>query len=193
MKSLPDIKEYKAKLREQICILRRQIPQEEKSRMDARIHERLLSRPMLWEAKVVYLYASMNGEVDTWAFMDELWKNRIAVALPRVEQKTIRFYIVDNKEQLRPGLMGILEPDFSCRKADSPWAPVITPGLMFSPDGNRIGYGGGYYDRFFCREPKHLRIGAAYPFQVQKIDGAEAHDVKLHCLVTPDEWIECND
>lgn len=190
---MPDshIKEYKRMLREEMRFLRSRLSLEEKSRMDARILEKFLSFPKLWEEEAVYLYASMKGEADTWALMAELWKSKITVALPRVEGKDILFYIVDNKYQLSPGSMGISEPDFSCRKADFFRAPVITPGLVFSPDGKRIGYGGGYYDRFFALEPDHPRIGASYPFQVKRLDMTENHDVRLHYLVTPDTWIEC--
>ncbi|MCI8661270.1 MAG: 5-formyltetrahydrofolate cyclo-ligase [Lachnospiraceae bacterium] len=189
MKPVADNRELKEKLRNEIRLQRRQLSFEEKSRMDAVILQKLLCLRELVEAKAVYLYASVKGEVDTWSLMEELWKRSIVIALPRVEGKCITFYIVDNKKQLKSGSMGILEPDLPCQKADFLYAPVITPGLVFSPDGNRIGYGGGYYDRFFSKEPEHLRIGIAYPFQIKKDIKTDEQDQKIHWIITSDARI----
>lgn len=183
--------QLKNQIRKEMQFLRSELRPEEKAQMDFQILQRILEglRPM--ERKTVYLYASGKGEVDTWQLMDELWKNKVKVALPRVEGKEIFFYIVDNKDQLIPGFMGIWEPDFSCQRAEEKCALVLTPGLAFSPLGDRIGYGGGYYDRFFARESAHRSVGVAYPFQIRENVDTKRHDQRVHQIVLPDRWIDC--
>ncbi len=101
-------------------------------------------------------------------------------AFPRVEGEEIRFYFASGMEDLAPGAMGILEPlPGRCQLALVTDAPVVTPGLAFSLKGDRVGYGKGYYDRFFLREPRHRRIGVAYPFQIRDDLEPEVQDQKI--------------
>ncbi|MCD8082669.1 MAG: 5-formyltetrahydrofolate cyclo-ligase, partial [Clostridiales bacterium] len=120
----------------------------------------------------------------TRAFLQILWERRLPVALPRVEGKRMRFYLVHGKDELRPGYMEIAEPGPDCSPALGRPGPVVTPGLAFGRDGSRIGYGGGYYDRFFAEEPDHLRIAIAYPFQVLETLPCEDWDRKMDRILT---------
>jgi 5-formyltetrahydrofolate cyclo-ligase len=64
---------------------------------------------------------------------------------------------------------------------------IIVPGVAFDRQGFRLGYGGGYYDRFLVRASRAVRIGVAYPEQLVETVWPEGHDQKLHMLVTPHE------
>ena len=77
-----------------------------------------------------------------------------------------------------------------CQEADAPKALVITPGVGFSKDGNRIGYGAGYYDRFFAAEPDHMAVGLCYGFQLFPAFETEKHDKKMAYIVTPEQTIK---
>lgn len=180
---------HKESVRREIRRQRKQLEKENKREMDKKILEQVLALPEIHQAELVYAYASIGGEVDTWGLIRRLWISQIQVALPKVEGKELVFYIVDNFEVLISGSFGILEPGEGCIPALGISAPVITPGLAFSRKGERVGYGGGYYDRFFCREPEHMRIGLAYPFQVQELDCVQHHDWKVHKIVMPEEVI----
>lgn len=177
----------KSEVRSRIRRLRRGLDAAEKRRMDEQIMEKLLAMKELSEAKVIYSYMSYGGEVDTVGLMEKLRQQDRRVAVPRVEGERIRFYLVSRMEELAPGCKGILEPVQGCEPADDRNAPVITPGMAFSPAGDRIGYGGGYYDRFFEDEPEHIRIAVAYPFQICGELQTEDCDRRIHRIVTPEQ------
>ena len=177
--------EKKQQIREKARRMRKELNLAEKSKMDQEIFCRLFQMPEILTAKIVYMYASFNHEVDTWEILKALWKRQIMVALPRTEGKYLSFCLVDKPEQLIPG---------SCRSAKGLdlKCPVVLPGLAFSRQGERVGYGGGYYDRFLEKESEHVLIGIGYPFQVlEKID-TENHDQKVHWVITSDEVIDCS-
>lgn len=178
-------------IRREIRQMRKDLLPEEKGRMDRQIREHFLCLPQLGQTDSIYLYASFGTEIDTWGLLEALWKKGIRTALPRVEGKELCFCFVDNHKELQTGMLGILEPKEDCCLAKDSRALVITPGLAFSVDGKRIGYGGGYYDHFFQRETEHMRIALAYPFQLREDIPAEPWDQKVQRIVMPEEIITC--
>ena len=97
-------------------------------------------------------------------------------------------FTIFQMEDLEPGAWesGARE---GCRKAAEPGAPVIVPGVAFGQDFSRLGYGGGYYDRFFEREPDHRKIGICYEFQMETALPSEDFDVKMDVIATPDRCL----
>lgn len=183
---------YKEDIRRDIRQQRRLLAPEAKSRMDERIYHNLLRLVNHFQPEVLYAYASVRQEADTWQFMKKMWEMKKPIALPRIEGEQICFYYVTGRQDLQAGPMGILEPaEGKCIPAAQAAALVITPGLAFSPDGDRIGYGSGYYDRFFAREPYHTSVAVAYPFQIRQDIQPENCDQKIHYLLTPERVISC--
>lgn len=152
---------------------------------NASISRKLLELPEISKSYCIYCYASFHKEAGTWEFMEELIHREKLVAVPKVTGKELEFYIISGKMDLEEGVMGIMEPKESCLKVHDPNAPVIVPGLAFDHKGNRIGYGGGYYDRFFEREPDHYRIAIAYEFQIMEQIKANSHDIPVDRVVVP--------
>lgn len=196
MKEFKEQQEGKHEIRRQMKARRVGLSQPEKHRMDQAIRFQLLSLVEFWRrerrkasAPAVFVYASFGGEVDTYAFMEELWLRGFLVAAPRILNGEIRFYQVEGKADLEKGSRGILEPKPGCAEIDIPDAAVIVPGTAFTRAGGRLGYGGGFYDRFFEANPSHLKIAAAYPFQVVEQLPLEAHDCPVDLIVTGDEMI----
>ncbi|MCI8864456.1 MAG: 5-formyltetrahydrofolate cyclo-ligase [Lachnospiraceae bacterium] len=182
----------KGQIRQDIRRQRRELDRQAKETMDRGIRERLSAAVQACQEGAVYLYASARGEVDTWQWVRKLWEKGVLTAFPRVEGEEIRFYFASGMEDLAPGAMGILEPlPGRCQLALVTDAPVVTPGLAFSLKGDRLGYGKGYYDRFFLREPRHRRIGVAYPFQIRDDLEPEVQDQKIDEIVTPDGVFTC--
>ena len=133
----------------------------------------------------IYLYVSTPDETDTHALIAYFLENGVPVAVPKVKGKEMDFYYIKGMDDLLPGAMNILEPKESCEKASSAQAPMIVPGIAFGTDGKRIGYGGGYYDRFLEKEPDHLTVGICYDFQIIQNMPSEEQDIPVKHVVTP--------
>ncbi|MBT9779610.1 5-formyltetrahydrofolate cyclo-ligase [Clostridium sp. MCC353] len=178
-------KRSKAEIRSFIREKRKGIsPEEEKLQNDG-IFKKLSVKEELLTASCVYCYMDMNHEAGTGRIMEFLQERGIKTAVPRVEGDQIHFYFVRSPEELEKGCMGIMEPGPDCEPAADIHAPVIVPGVAFDRENNRLGYGGGYYDRFFEREPDHYKIGICFDFQMFDIIPAEAFDRKMDEVVTP--------
>lgn len=197
-----DSSREKDELRRRIKALRREVSPSEKALWDRRLKEnffRLFDRqPARDLCGPVYLYLDFGNEAGTREIFSELWKKGIRTAAPRVEEtkpgvKEMAFYLVRDWGQLSPGYMGIPEPDLSAGvlPADSPEALVAVPGVAFDRAGCRLGYGGGFYDRFFLKEPGHLKWGLSYGFQMAERIPSEPWDQKMDAVLTPDEIVVC--
>lgn len=169
--------------------LRRKLDPEKKERMSLEASRLIL--PLLSRAPLVLCYADKPQEMGTRELIRRLWEKGHDTALPRVEGQTMHFYLVRSFDDLRPGAMGIEEPGPDCRKVFCPHAPMIVPGLAFDRRGGRIGYGGGYYDRFFSEEPEHPALGLCFSFQMAEEPlPTEAHDRLMDAVITEQSvWI----
>ncbi|GAU08207.1 5-formyltetrahydrofolate cyclo-ligase [Desulfoplanes formicivorans] len=169
---------------------------------DARLaaNERILrriTRLEAWQhARSMLLYLPVNGEVDTWPFFEDCMRRHVQVFLPccrKQEPGCMDFFQVRNKDQLVPGAYNIPEPDpDQCLLMREPSADIVlVPGVGFDRHGFRIGYGGGYYDRFFARHPmdKALIIGLAFACQIMDQLPHDPWDKPVDMVVTEDEGI----
>lgn len=163
------IAEEKERVRRRILALRQGFSERELLERSARITAALLASPEWREARMIFLYASLPGEVRTWGLLEAAWKAGKTVGLPaldRREKGRMDFYKCGSAAELKKGPLGIMEPERgqAVERADL----TIVPGLAFGLDGWRIGYGGGYYDRYFSRFAARagLRLGLAFNFQI---------------------------
>lgn len=149
-----------------------------------------LKRELLLEKLDVLTYVSYKSEVDTIEFIkEELKINKRNILAPKVIDKDMLFYRIDDYSDLKSGYKGILEPD-NCVINDRSGSfdengIILVPGACFDLNGNRIGYGGGYYDRFLAKHKDLVKIGLL--FEEQLYDGiisSEAFDIKLDYLIT---------
>lgn len=135
-------------------------------------------------ASCVYCYIDFKNEVMTKPLIKRAWADGKRVAVPRIEEGGMEFYYINSYEELEPGTMGILEPKKECAVAREMDALVIMPGLAFDRKKHRIGYGGGYYDRYFDKKNSHYKIALAYEFQIFEAFSYEMHDVSPDIIVT---------
>lgn len=103
----------------------------------------------------------------------------------------MEFFEITGFSDLKPGYFGILEPREGCRRVCCPESVILVPGAAFSRDGKRLGRGGGFYDRFLEREPKHKKIAAAYEYQMIGTLPSEVHDVPVDMVVTEKQCYIC--
>ena len=98
----------------------------------------------------------------------------------------MRFLWLDDLSAVSLGYCGIPEPVADEPEADDPNALVLMPGLAFDPEGNRMGYGGGFYDRFLAAEPEHPTLALCYGFQMLPRLETEAHDIPVDQVIWAD-------
>lgn len=158
---------------------------------------RLAKLPQILEAACVYAYMSYGHEAGTKELLSWLWSRGKQTAVPRVDGTQMDFFYITSMEDLEVGYGKILEPKKQCRRAADPYAPMVIPGVAFDPWGNRLGYGGGYYDRFLEREKGHFKIGIAFEFQMKETLPTEPLDQPMDVVLTPTgqygPWKEKND
>lgn len=138
--------------------------------------QRLFSHPLYRDASAIYGYLSYNQEVRTAPILRRAWQDGKRVAVPRVtDEGKMVFLWLDERSVIAPGYCGIPEP-LGGEAAHDATALVLMPGLAFDAAGNRMGYGGGFYDRFLAEEPQHPTIALCYDFQLFPQLEAQAHD-----------------
>lgn len=152
-----NIKEYKNTLRNRFKERRRLMTQARKALADHRIAVRLRSLLYYRRAKTVLVYVSMPIEVDTREIITRALSDGKRVAVPRCVPGTreMEFYLIDSLESLSPGTFGVLEPEPDPARllTDFSHSICVVPALACDRAGYRLGYGGGYYDRFLRDYP----------------------------------------
>lgn len=154
------------------------------------IAERILSMPEMENWRTLFIYVNFRSEVETLQLIQRCLDNGKRVAVPLVDstQSTmIALQVTDLEQDLQPGYFNIPEPDpaKTSRVAGTEIDAVMLPGSAFDIEGGRLGYGGGYYDRFLVNDaPQACRIGLAFELQVMEAVPLEPHDQLLDYLVT---------
>ena len=134
-------------------------------------------------AKTIYGYLPYNQEVRTVPILEQALLDGKKVAVPKVYGDTMRFIYLDDLTQVAPSEMGIPEPIGDEPIAVDPTALVLMPGLAFDKKGNRMGYGGGYYDKFLAAEPEHPTIALCYGFQMVDAIPADDYDIPVDLVL----------
>ena len=170
--------------------LRRQIREQKRAMTEAEIVEKseklgaLFAASSLYQnAKTIYGYLPYNQEVRTIPMLEQALRDGKVVAVPKVIGDEMVFIRMDDLTQVEKGYAGIPEPIANGPAADDPHALVLMPGLAFDPQGHRIGYGGGFYDRFLASEPEHPTLALCYDFQMLPHVETEEFDIPVDCVL----------
>ncbi|MDD5384725.1 MAG: 5-formyltetrahydrofolate cyclo-ligase [Gallionella sp.] len=183
--------------------LREQLPADIRTAYSAVITERLLQLPEYRQAGTVLGYMNFGAE-----FASELWVARVLadgkrLALPKVNHHTNHldlYWVEDLENQLAAGLWGIREPVVErCERLDNPNEVefALLPGVAFTRDGARLGYGGGFYDKLLANlnhaggTQRPVLVAAAFALQLVELLPQEATDVKVEWIITEQETLAC--
>lgn len=185
----------KKTIRKDILNKRDSIKPEIRHKKDSMIMHRVISLPDFEEAKTILYFASFRSEVATLPHIEEALKGGKRIVLPKVhnKDKRLKLYEILDTGDIKPGFMGIPEPKVMPeRQRDiNDVDLVIMPGVAFDQDGNRLGYGAGYYDKLLAGLKKDIPlIGIAYEEQIVDTLPSEGHDVKVNKIVTDKRIIE---
>ena len=173
----------KKELRRQIRDLKRAMSEEEICRASARLGELFADSEQYKAATSIYGYLPYNQEVRTVPMLERALAEGKRVAVPKVIGDEMRFIWITDLTQVEKGYAGIPEPVADGPVADDPAALVLMPGLAFDPQGHRIGYGGGFYDRFLAGEPTHPTLALCYGFQMLPSLETEEFDIPVDCVL----------
>lgn len=182
----------KKELRQLILLQREAMPREEVEEKSRRIADRLFSLPEISRGGTVMFFLSFRNEVHTLPMIERAWREGKRVVVPRTvpASRTLVPCLLEKGDRLRPGVWGILEPEVQKPVAPEAIEVVVMPGVAFDAEGNRLGYGGGYYDRFLrsiARRPRTVAL--AFELQVVERVPVGKNDVPVDVVVTEDRVI----
>ena len=168
----------KSELRKQVLHEMKAISQEQKQFIDQALTEQLLQHPFYQEAKVIATYLSFPHEFQTQELIEQALKDGKKVLIPKTYPKGRMDFVVYDPQQLVKTSFGLLEPQGDLEVVDASQIDLIhVPGLAFTTEGYRIGYGGGYYDRYLEHFTGHT-LSTVYPCQIRDFI-PEDHDIPV--------------
>lgn len=154
----------------------------------------LLQEPSIKKASTIALTLSNQPEVDTTFIIEHFWLLNKKVVVPKCnpEDRSMQFYKIDSFAETERVYKNILEPipEITQLVDKEEIDVIVVPGVVFDRQGYRIGFGGGYYDRFLMGY-SGKRISLAFEEQLLNEVPRESHDVPVHILLTDNERIIC--
>jgi 5-formyltetrahydrofolate cyclo-ligase len=174
-----DKKELRRLIREQ----KRTMTREQIDSASQRLAQLLFETDLYKNASVLYGYMPYNQEVNTLLILERALRDGKRVAVPKVYGDTMNFIYLEDLSQVAPSSMGIPEPIADEPIARDERALVLMPGLAFDKAGNRMGYGGGYYDKFLAAEPTHPTVALCYDFQLVDTIPTDVYDIPVDLVI----------
>lgn len=178
----------KIKLRSFMKKLRNDIDVNSKAMLDKAIFNNFIKSDFYLESNCIFIYVSYSSEVDTHNIIKRALLDGKLICVPKVinRDKGMEALIIRDFEELLPGAYGILEPHNNSLKVEPQKIDLIVlPGLAFDFQGGRLGYGGGFYDRFLCQtNEKTKKIALAYNNQIIEQVPMDNHDVPIDGIIT---------
>lgn len=174
-----DKKELRKNIREQ----KRAMTPEMIECASQRLAQQFLASEYYKNASVIYGYLPYNQEVRTVPILEQALRDGKKVAVPKVYGDTMQFHYLTDLTRVAASEMGIPEPMGDEPVACDENALVLMPGLAFDKNGNRMGYGGGYYDKFLSAEPKHPTVALCYDFQLVEAIPTDAYDIPVDLVL----------
>ena len=187
----------KEKLRKEILTKRKNIDIVEKEKMDKKILDEFYENKYYREAKNIFIYISYDSEINTKGIINEALKDNKKIYVPRTEFKTrfmdaVEITSLDNLIESEYGILepSIEEPHIEPNELDL----IVVPGVAFDRNGGRMGYGAGFYDRYFKRISKDrikkiAKLALAYDFQILEKVPMNEQDVPVNYIITEREFI----
>lgn len=170
----------KDELRKHIRMMKRMYGTSQLSEQSVTVIDRLRSNPVLAKAHTILMYYSLDDEVCTHTFVDDLVQQGKEVLLPVViDDCHMELHRYTGKNDLRGGFFNIMEPIGELFHDYERIDVAVVPGMAFDSRGNRLGRGKGYYDRLLPLLQRAYKIGICFPFQRVPGIPADEHDIKM--------------
>ena len=173
----------KKELRAMIRAQKRAMTEEAIATQSARLGELFAASEAYKNAKSIYFYLPYNQEVRTTPMVEQALRDGKRVAVPKCYGPEMRFIWITDLSDIAPGYCNIPEPIGDGPIADDETALVLMPGMAFDRHGHRIGYGGGFYDKFLSAEPNHPTLALCFDFQMQDFVETEPFDIPVDTVL----------
>jgi 5-formyltetrahydrofolate cyclo-ligase len=181
-------------LRTRYLARRNALSPEQRANMSERIADLVTGLAIFREKRHFFMYCSYQSEVETMGLLQRCLQAGKTVSVPLTvpdRSRMLAVAITDPAADLALGYKGILEPMRHTAKEHAVSLAcidvAIIPGAVFDRCGHRLGYGGGYYDRFLAASPRAVRIGLAFSLQVTEAIPVQSHDIPMDILITEQE------
>ena len=141
----------------------------------------------------IFLPIIEKGEINTWLIVAEIFKsyNHVKILIPKIYKDKLKHYLYNSNTSLKRNHFGVYEPTTKVEFTNiSEIDIIIIPLLAFDKNGNRVGYGKGYYDKFLVKCNKSLKVGICLEESISNINDANKHDIKLDYCITPNHIYE---
>ena len=174
---------------------RQELNKDIKQELDKRVIDNFFNSEYIKDSNIIFIYVGMDSEINTINIINKLLDMGKRVAVPKVLSQNKEMVSLEIKSILdlnESGSFGILEPDISKKDVGNEIDLIIVPGLAFDKRGYRIGYGGGFYDKFLEKHNKIKRISLCYNFQIIENVRNEEFDKRVDTIITEDEIIKIN-
>jgi 5-formyltetrahydrofolate cyclo-ligase len=187
------LKRAKRRVRGEVLARRDALDPAERARLGVLVAERVRALPEIGAARVVMAFWSFGSELPTRPLIERFVADGIVVALPRIEGAELAPRAWRPGEPTTPTSFGAREPAGGAAIAPTDVDVVVTPAVAFDRAGRRVGYGGGFYDRFLpTTRAGTLWLGAGFGLQLVEEDlPAGAFDLRVHAIVTEAETVQC--
>lgn len=184
--------------------LRKEMIQKRRNLSDAEWHKkshdilaRITASSLVDDVKNVMIFMDFRKEVMTKPIIEWLWSREINVIIPRVKEGSpiLELCLIDSFKDMEMSSLGILEPKADHANFLTPDKIdfVFMPGVAFTKDGCRLGYGGGYYDQLIPLMNSDVpRIALAFDLQIVEELPVEDHDIRIDGIITETEYIKCS-
>ncbi|MBO5013408.1 MAG: 5-formyltetrahydrofolate cyclo-ligase [Paludibacteraceae bacterium] len=186
---LPQCRLHRAKqrMRELLIQKRRMLSAEERTAQSELILSQLEKMTVFREAKTVLLYYPKNNEVDVLPLFKRYKRDKVLL-LPVTHRNGMTANPYEGNDKMHRGKVGIPEP--TTPPFEGNIDVIIVPAVAFDKEGNRLGRGGGYYDRFLKKQTHATIIGVGYDFQLVDEVPVRKHDQKMHRIILPSQTIQ---
>ncbi len=178
----------KNKLRQETLQLRKKMTEAKRKSQSDKIIGLICGSARYKNADTVFTFIGMAEEVNTYPLIEQAWRDGKKVAVPVAMIKGEMYFVpITSFLELKKSRFGVMEPVKGKEEEVVPKETdlFLVPGSVFDQKGNRYGYGGGYYDRYFQQYPYIYKIAVAFSFQVMEFDlQVEAFDIPVDCIVT---------
>ena len=173
----------KKALRQEIRHRKQAMTPEQIEKASACLAQQFFQTDAYRQAETLYGYLPYNQEVRTVPILEQAIRDGKRVAVPKVCGDRMDFIYISDMSAVEIGYCGIPEPVADGPVGDDPTALVLMPGLAFDKNGNRMGYGGGFYDKFLAQEPDHPTVALCYAFQMVDSIPTDSYDIPVDLVL----------